>query len=88
MTADDVKELSEVEVALIALVKVAINKQWKMGEVWKECMTNPVIQTKVMQAVQGSTEIFEEIKKMTVAKVFDLVKAAINELMADSLLEK
>jgi hypothetical protein len=85
MTGEDVKEVSEVEVALIAVIKVGFKKAWNFGEIWKECTTNPILQAKFLAAVQGCVDIPGELKNMTMAKWFDLAKAALNEIMAENL---
>ena len=86
MTDNDVKEFTDIEIAVIALVKVAIKKQWKIGDVINECMANAALQKKLLDAFQGCTDVIGELKNITIAKGMDIVKVAIGEIMAEGLL--
>jgi hypothetical protein len=85
MTKDDVKEFTDVEIAIIAVVKVGFKKQWNLGEIWKECSSNPVLKLKFIEAFQGCTDIFEELKTMTVGKWIEIVKVAVSEVASESV---
>lgn len=83
MTADDVKELTELEVAIIATIKLAWQKR-DLGAfgIVKAFFADEEILAKWKKGLEGCQEIPAEVSPLTVAKVLAIIQAAIPEVFA------
>lgn len=84
MTADDVKELTDVERVLIMVVKIALKKK-TFPAILQELMSNTALHAKVIEAWRGWDEISAELKSMTLGKYMDIAKVALEEIAKDDV---